>query len=162
MSGWRPMEASDIPVVAAISDAAHGAYTERADVYAERLCLYPAGCWLLERDGAASGYLVSHPWHGDAPPMLNARLRQIPANADLFYLHDLALLPQARGSGAAGDAVRLVLDQARRAGFERITLTAVNGADAFWRKQGFTPMARQDGAYDAASILMERPVESRH
>jgi GNAT superfamily N-acetyltransferase len=152
------MVEADIAAVAAISDAAHGAYTERADVYAERLRLYPAGCWMLERDGEALGYLVTHPWRGDAPPMLNAYLTAIPAQTDQYYLHDLALLPQARGSGAAGAAVHLVIDHARGAGFERITLTAVNGADAFWRKQGFTPMARQDGAYDEASLLMERLV----
>lgn len=154
MIGWRPMTEADIPAVAAISDAAHGVYTERADIYAERLRLYPAGCWIFDRAGKALGYLVSHPWQGAVPPMLNAPLIAIPAQADIYYLHDLALLPQVRGSGAAGEAMQLV--DASAAGFKRIMLTAVNGADAFWRKHGFTPMPEQTGAYDEASLLMER------
>ncbi|WP_088185665.1 GNAT family N-acetyltransferase [Sphingobium sp. Z007] len=158
MSLWRPMRGADIPAVAAISDAVHGAYTERADIYAERLQLYPAGCWMLERVGAALGYLISHPWQGDQPPALNAPILAIPATADRYYLHDLALLPQARGTGAAADAVQLVVDHTDSAGFARITLIAVNGADAFWRKQGFLPVANNGVGYGKDSLAMERPV----
>ncbi len=157
MSLWRPMRPADIPAVAAISDAVHGTYTEHADIYAERLQLYPAGCWMLERAGEALGYLISHPWQGDRPPALNAPILAVPAAADRYYLHDLALLPQARGAGAAAEAVQLVADEADSTGFARITLTAVNGADAFWRKQGFLPV--NDGAgYGEGSLAMERTI----
>lgn len=155
MSLWRPMRPADIPAVAAISDTVHGTYTEHADIYAERLQLYPAGCWMLERAGEALGYLISHPWQGDRPPALNAPILAVPAAADRYYLHDLALLPQARGAGAEAEAVQLVADEAESTGFARITLTAVNGADAFWRKQGFLPV--NDGAgYGEGSLAMER------
>lgn len=137
MSLWRPMRAADIPAVAAISDAVHCGYTESAAIYAERLQLYPAGCWLLEGAGEALGYLISHPWQGDQPPALNVPILAIPATADRYYVHDLALLSQARGVGAAVGAVQLIVDQAHIAGLERITLTAVNGADVFWAKHGF-------------------------
>lgn len=157
MSFWRSMRPADIPVVAAMSDAVHGAYTEHASIYAERLQLYPAGCWMLERAGVALGYLISHPWQGDQPPALNVPIRAIPVDADRYYIHDLALLPEARGIGAAAYAVQLVFDQASRAGFAVITLTAVNGADAFWRKQGFVPVNKEAG-YGEGSIAMERPI----
>jgi len=156
MSGWRPMKMADIAAVSAISDAVHGAYTEGAVIYAERLRLYPAGCWLLEHDETALGYCISHPWLGDAPPTLDTRMQAIPTRPDRYYLHDLALLPQARGTGAAGDGVELVVAQARQAGFDRIALTAVNGADAFWRRQGFNAFPIQNAAYGAGSIMMER------
>ncbi|MGW8203176.1 GNAT family N-acetyltransferase [Sphingomonas sp. VDB2] len=155
MSFWRPMRKADIPAVAAISDAVHGAYTERPDIYGERLQLYPAGCWMLERAGKAQGYLISHPWRGDRPPRLNMPILAVPGGADHYYLHDLALLPEARGTGAAADAVRLVVDQANRADFARIALTAVNGADAFWRKHGFLPVVGKM-AYGGDSLAMER------
>ncbi|WP_257211611.1 hypothetical protein [Sphingobium sp. IP1] len=64
MSGaaqWRPMGQGDVDAAAAISDWVHGAYTEKPAIYAERLRLYPAGCFLLEWDGEALGYLVTHP-----------------------------------------------------------------------------------------------------
>ncbi|NWK95184.1 GNAT family N-acetyltransferase [Sphingobium lactosutens] len=154
MNGWRPMRTEDVAAVAAMSDAIHGSYTERAEVYAERLALYPAGCFLLAGEGEALGYLVSHPWRGTQQPALDRLLESLPAPADHYYLHDLALLPEARGSGAAQAAVGLVLDQARTAGFGRVALTAVNGADIFWRRQGFRPVA-EAGAYGAGSLAME-------
>ncbi|KQM97029.1 GCN5 family acetyltransferase [Sphingobium sp. Leaf26] len=155
MSDWRPMVAADIPAVAAISDAVHGDYTEQAAVYVERLQLYPAGCWLLERDGQAIGYLISHPWAGRRPPPLNRPIQALPEPADHYYLHDLALLPDARGSGAAQAAIGIVQDQARRAGYVRIALTAVNGADAFWTRNGFTALTDAE-PYGSDSLAMEQ------
>lgn len=140
--GWRPMRVEDLDAVAAISDSVHGAYTEAPPVYAERLRLYPAGCHVHLGTGAGdadrvTGYLVTHPWVRSHPPALGAMLGALPEAADTYYLHDIALLPAARGTGAGAAAVALVLDLARGAGFDDITLTAINGADRFWAAQGF-------------------------
>ena len=116
MSGsaqWRPMGQGDVDAAAAISDRVHGAYTEKPAIYAERLRLYPAGCFLLEGDGQVLGYLVTHPWAGDRPPALDQLMGRLPDAADRYYLHDLALLPEARGTGAAAAAVDLAVAQAR-------------------------------------------------
>ena len=159
MSGsaqWRPMGQEDVDAAAAISDRVHGAYTEEPAIYAERLRLYPAGCFLLERDGEVLGYLVTHPWAGDRPPALDQLMGRLPDAADRYYLHDLALLPEARGTGAAAAAVDLTIAQARAAGFDRITLTAVNGADAFWRRQGFVDAPVAPDSYGAESVSMVR------
>ncbi len=150
------MERGDVDAAAAISDRVHGAYTERPVIYAERLRLYPAGCFLLERDGEALGYLITHPWAGDRPPALDQLMGRLPDAADRYYLHDLALLPEARGTGAAAAAVDLTVTQARAAGFDRITLTAVNGADAFWRRQGFVDAPVAADSYGADSVSMVR------
>ena len=153
---WRPMQAGDLAAVAAISDAVHGSYTERPAIYAERLRLYPAGCFLLEKDGAALGYLITHPWAGDRPPALDRPIDRLPVAPDRYYLHDLALLPAARGTGAAGAAVDLTVAQARAAGFDRIALTAVNGADGFWRRQDFVDADMPADSYGAHSVAMMR------
>jgi GNAT superfamily N-acetyltransferase len=150
------MGQEDVDAAAAISDRVHGAYTEEPAIYAERLRLYPAGCFLLERDGEVLGYLVTHPWAGDRPPALDQLMGRLPDAADRYYLHDLALLPEARGTGAAAAAVDLTIAQARAAGFDRITLTAVNGADAFWRRQGFVDAPVAADSYGADSVSMVR------
>ena len=54
-----------------------------------------------------------------------------------YYLHDLALLPKARGLGAAGDIVGIALAQATVAGFRTASLVAVNNSQPFWQRQGF-------------------------
>lgn len=153
------MRGSDLPAVAAISDAVHGLYTESVTVYAERLALYPAGCRVLEQGGAIAGYLITHPWHRDDPPKLDALLGAIPANADSYYLHDIALLPSARGTGAARTALNFAADQARTLGFADITLTAVGGADRFWAAQGFDYVPRAaDSSYGAGAHRMRLAV----
>lgn len=137
MAGWRPMAAPDLPAVSAISDRVHGRYSEAVEVYAERLALYPAGCFVFEKDGDPGGYLISHPWLRDAPPRLGATLEAIPAGADTYYLHDIALLPATRATGAGRTAVELTIAAAHAEGLDEITLIAVGGADSFWAAQGF-------------------------
>ena len=162
MSGsgvWRPMRPDDLPTVVRISDAVHGEFTEPLETFADRLTHYPAGCAILERDGEALGYLISHPWPRDAaPPKLGVRMDSIPTS-DSYYLHDIALLPAARGTGAGGAAMAFVLGQAASAGCDEIRLVAVNGADSYWATQGFAyaePDA--DGPYGRGSFLMARSV----
>ncbi|MCW2388633.1 GNAT superfamily N-acetyltransferase [Sphingobium sp. B11D3B] len=153
---WRPMRFSDVGTVKAISDAVHGRYTEDEAIYAERLSLHPAGCFLFEDAGRVLGYLVAHPWEADSVPAFNAPLGAIPENPGSYYLHDLALLPDARGSGAGRTALGLIVAQARREGLGEIWLTAVNGADSFWAAQGFEVVEAPDPAgYDETCRRMK-------
>ncbi|BAV64033.1 hypothetical protein SCLO_1009930 [Sphingobium cloacae] len=158
------MQPSDIPAVSGISDAVHGVFTEDAAIYAERLALYPAGCFMLDRDGSPMGYLVTHPWTTANPPPLNEPIGAIPADADCYYLHDLALLPEARGGRAGSAATQYAIDAARGAGQGAIILMAVGGADTFWRRQGFTDISgRLDPAkrasYGSDAVFMRREIQ---
>ena len=152
---WRPMRADDLPAVTAISAAVHGDFAETLATYEERLALYPAGCIALEENSAPVGFLISHPWHAGQSPALNQQLGAIPhENAD-HYLHDIALLPQTRGSGAGKAALAFVIAHARARGFERVTLVAVNGADRFWSAQGFEHAdTTEAGPYGPGTFVM--------
>lgn len=156
---WTRMQGEDLPAIVALSDSVHGDYTEDSAIYAERLALYPDGCFTLWLGDRITGYLVSHPWHRDSPPALNRALGSIPAAADTYYLHDIALLPDARGHGAGRAAVDLIFDRARQAGFQDVTLMAINGADQFWAAVGFAYVDDSDptapsGSYGAGAYLM--------
>jgi GNAT superfamily N-acetyltransferase len=149
------MREADLAAVSAISDAVHGRFTEPVAVYAERLALYPSGCRVLERDGEVAGYVIAHPWHRDVPPKLGAMLGGIPADADAYYLHDIALLPDARGSGVGKAALDFARAQARALGLSDIALMAVGGADRFWAARGFAYVPRDvDPSYGADAYLM--------
>ena len=153
--GWRAMRADDLDAVTASADAVHGVFTEPKAVYAERLALYPDGCRVFERDGAVVGLLVTHPWHRGAVPKLGAPLGALPPAPDVYYFHDIALLPAARGAGAGAEATAFVRQQAVRAGCREVALVAVSGADSYWCAQGFD-YAEPDapGPYGAGSHLM--------
>jgi hypothetical protein len=110
---------------------------------------------VFEREGVVAGFLVTHPWHRGAVPKLSALLGALPAPADVYYLHDVALLPAARGIGAGAEATAFVRHRARLAGCTEIRLVAVNGADSYWRAQGFDDAAPGEaGPYGPESYLM--------
>ncbi len=156
---WRGLTALDLPEVEAIAAKVHPDFPEDMVVFAERQRLYPDGARLLELDGVPAGYVLSHPWHLGALPALNALLGAIPEDADTFYLHDLALLPRARGTGAAAMIVGDMLRHARASGLPSASLVAVNGSLPFWYKHGFRAIKAPEleaklGSYEAAARYM--------
>lgn len=160
---WRAMTTLDLPAVESIAAAVHPNFPEDAAVFAERRRLYPDGTRLLELDGVPSGYLLSHPWRYQALPELNSLLGEIPADADTYYLHDLALLPAVRGTGAAAMIVGDILRHARAAGFTNVSLVAVNDSLPFWYKHGFRvvaapALAEKLASYEAAAKFMVKPL----
>ncbi|MCQ4161332.1 GNAT family N-acetyltransferase [Roseomonas sp. GC11] len=147
---WRPMRAADLPAVLAIADQVHTGYPEDAAVLAERQRLFPAGCWLLEGEGAAPwGYALSHPWHARRPPPLNTPLGALPEAPGCFYIHDVALLPAARGQGAAGRLMPLLRMAA--GSLPGMALVAVHGSVPFWQRQGFRVVEAPELAAKLAS-----------
>lgn len=160
---WRPMQPADLPAVSALAERIHPAFPEDAAVFAERLRLYPDGCHVLAHGGALAAYVVSHPWRG-GPPALNSLLGGLPPSPSTFYIHDLALAPEARGQGAASGIVARLAALARGEGLAMMSLVAVNGSEGFWRRHGFA--ARHDPALagklasygDEGACFMVRPL----
>ena len=149
-----------------MADRLHPSFPEDPDVFTERLRLYPAGVRVLDCDGTACGYLISHPWRSGTVPALNTLLRHLPADADMYYLHDLALLPSTRGTGAARLIVEEMAEHARAKGYPVMGLVAVNGSVPFWRRCGFAvaehaAMAETLASYEEAARLMIRDLGSR-
>src|SRR5690349_9617175 len=158
---WRALTTLDLPEVEAIADKVHPAFPEDVAIFAERQRLYPDGARLLELDGVPGGYILSHPWRFPTLPALATLLGAIPEDADTYYLHDLALLPRARGTGAAAMIVGDILRHARQNGFATVSLVAVNGSLPFWYKHGFRTLAVPEladklASYEGAARFMVR------
>lgn len=160
-TAWRSMGKGDLPAVGAIAARVHPAYPEDVAVFAERLRLYPAGCRTLDLDGRAAGYALSHPWVFGRPPQLNTLLGALPAAPATLHLHDVALLPSARGAGAASRLLGQLAELACASGLTGLSLVAVNGSAAFWERRGFEvvrdpALERELRGYDPAACLMAR------
>jgi GNAT superfamily N-acetyltransferase len=159
---WRAMTAVDLTAACKVADAVHPLYPEDAAVFADRLELFPAGCLVLqEKPGGIAGYAVSHPWQFGDIPALNTRLGRLPEAPDTFYIHDVALLPEARGRGLAAAGVALLLEVAGREGLKTVSLVAIRGAGALWKKLGFLTedvpsLRRKLAAYDDQARFMVR------
>lgn len=135
---WRPMAAADLDAVTEIAALSFPDHFEGRDCFENRLALNPGGCFVLAgEDGAAKGYLVAYPWRAGSAPALNTLIEAIPADADVLYLHDLALHPDARGGGWTGPIIERLAGLAKADGWPALALVAVNDAAPFWERRGF-------------------------
>ncbi len=154
---WQPLAEDDLGTVAAIAARLHPSLPERTIVFAEKLRLFPDGCrrlvWsaAMSQDtkpegampegampeGAMQGYALSHPWTLARPPKLDRLLGALPEPADCLFLHDVAVLPAARGRGAAGALLAHITAVAVTRRLSALALIAAYGSDRLWRRFGF-------------------------
>ncbi|MET0530517.1 MAG: GNAT family N-acetyltransferase [Microvirga sp.] len=158
---WRPMTSGDLAHVQVLADTIHVEHPEEPHVFSERLRLYPQGCAVLEVDGRLIGYALTHPWRYGEPPSLNSHLEHVPSDATTYYVHDVALLPEARGMGYAVRIGEWLVDHAARGGFPNLSLVAVNGSQPFWERLGFRVaaipgLASKLLSYGPDAVLMVR------
>lgn len=156
---WRPLAPADLREVERIARAVHPALPERREVFEEKLRLFPAGCFALEIDGGVAGYALAHGWTLGAAAPLDRFLGALPAAADCLYLHDVALLPQARGMGAAAALMEKLATVAADNRLGALALVSVYGTDRLWRRLGFESLeaaSAQLPAYGAAARYMVR------
>lgn len=140
-SEWLALESVDIAAVCEIAGRLHPGLPERHEVFAEKLRLFPEGCRKLLLGGAMAGYGLGHPWTLGCAPKLDAFLERLPASPNCLYLHDVAILPEARGRNAAGAYVVYLEDLARRLGLGQLALVSVYGTVPLWEKLGFKTVA---------------------
>lgn len=138
-AGWRPLRPSDLDAVERIAAIVHPAYPERPEVPAERLALFAAGCFAAWDGTEMVGYAIAHPGRLGVPPALDSLLGALPAHPDCLYLHDVALLPAARGKGLGSALVGRLIGLAAARGLMHLALVAVGGSTPYWMAQGFGP-----------------------
>jgi len=161
---WRPMRAEDLDAVVEVARLSFPNHPEDRACFQNRLALYPRGCFVLAAEGApAKGYLIAYPWRVDAAPALNCLIEGLPIDAEVLYLHDLALHPEARGGGVTGAIVERLVEQAAEDGWPAMALVAVNDATGFWSRHGFQVrdapgMARKLAGYGVDARYMMRPL----
>ena len=114
MMAWRRMAASDLDAVHALADRIHLDHPEDRAVLAERQRLFAPGCLTLHENGKLFGYAIAHPARFGKPVALNTLLDRLPDDPTTFYIHDVAISPEARGGKAARKAVELLVRVARR------------------------------------------------
>lgn len=158
---WRPATEGDLAAIVSIADVVHVNYPEDTATIVDRLRLYPPGCAVLELNGKPAGYTLTHPWRYGDPPALNKALETLPGRPTTFYIHDLALLPETRGTGAGGAIANTITEHARETGHDNVSLVAVNSSVPFWKRAGFEvvhepALAAKLMTYDAEARFMVR------
>jgi GNAT superfamily N-acetyltransferase len=134
---WCPLTVNHIPSLTLISARIHPTLPERPAIFAERIALFPSGCFALVNTSTNElcGYAISHPIRYRQPPALDSFLGEIPDDADMYYIHDVAILPEFQGQGYAKTCVEMIAEAARR--FDVTGLVSMYGTAGFWGRFGF-------------------------
>lgn len=83
------------------------------------------------------GYMVAFPWKSGETPVNNQNFPETLPTPDCFYIHDITLLPEARGTGLARAMIEKACETGRSLGFVTISLVAVSQSGNYWDKNGF-------------------------
>ena len=93
---------------------------------------------MIEADRAVVGYVLALPYPYGSFPDLRFPEPAPDRDANL-HLHDMAVAAGHRGAGLGRRLAGHLLGVARDHGYERVSLVALEGRDAFWARQGFHP-----------------------
>lgn len=152
------MRPADLGSVEQVAARVHVDFPEHLDIPRERLALFPAGCMVFADAAQIAGYCIAHPGTFGQPPALDTLLHALPDHADTLYIHDLALLPAARGTGAGRAAVAALIRLAEHHALATLSLIAVSASGPFWQQNGFADAVptKSIASYGAAARFMAR------
>ncbi|SEH95233.1 Predicted N-acetyltransferase YhbS [Rheinheimera pacifica] len=134
----RLINEADLGAIVTIQDSCYAAELfEDAGLIRRRLASQPQSCWLAEDSkGEVLAYLFSYPSRDNQVAPLGSSFGSY-ADAELLYLHDMAVSHNARGMRLAPQLLALAEQYAADLGFNRLALVAVQGSVPYWQKQGF-------------------------
>ena len=135
------MTVADLPAVLKIQATCYtGVTPESKESLQAKLSASRSTCLIAAVGGQTVGYLISLPWEFSRPPALNAQTCELPATPTCLYLHDLAVTPAARESGAGRALVEAFLQRLKTSDLGRASLVAVQNSAAYWQRYGFRPV----------------------
>lgn len=158
---WRRAKPEDAEVIGRLSVQILKDLGEPAGIFAERISLCPEGCHVLTNGADILGHAITHPWLRGKPPAMNQELGTLPPAADCWYIHEIALLEEARGKGSVRALMQVLGAEAKGRGLPVMALVAVEGAAAYWEKLGFRSVplsAEQVSSYGGQVEYMELPL----
>jgi ribosomal protein S18 acetylase RimI-like enzyme len=163
----RAMRSADLDSVVAIQALCYGGdIRETRASLAAKLQASPATCFIAELAEVAVAYVIALPWRAAAPPQLNAQECILPAQPDCLYLHDLAVTPASRKTGAGRALVAAFFEAWKTHAYPFANLVAVQDSGAYWRGYGFdsadlTPELRQKlSSYGDAAEYLTMPLHA--
>jgi predicted N-acetyltransferase YhbS len=134
----RQMLPSDMDSIMQIQALCYsGDIPESRHAISAKLQASPTTCFVAQDGSQIIAYLIAVPWLTQAPPNLNAPTCVLPAYPDCLYLHDLSVVPSARGSKIGSTLVARLFDLCRLLSHSQMSLVAVQNSAAYWRRFGF-------------------------
>jgi GNAT superfamily N-acetyltransferase len=157
---YRSLTVADLDEVRAIEARAYlAALLVSDDAFLRLMQLFPDGAIGAFDPRGLCGYAFGVPLVSGTTLDLRAPLAEIPAAADVFYVHDVAVAARCRGRGIGTALATRLLDVARKGRFTRAELVSVQGSHPFWERFGFRTVRQFDYAPGAPSRFMVAELE---
>ena len=114
-----------------------GSSHEAPALLSARLTVATKSCWLAETQaGDLLGYLFSYPAASQHLTALASPFEPA-VEAEVLYLHDMAVNINTRGVGIAAALLNHAEQHAKTLELTALSLVAVQNSHGFWQKQGF-------------------------
>lgn len=140
------MTSADLPQVLAVQASCYPPdLRDGAAAFLSRLAFAPMTNLVAETAEGVSAYLLSHPWRRESPPPLDTELPRYDGPTDCWFIQDLSVSPDHRGSGLAQSLYAAGREAAAGLALCRSELIAVQDAEAFWRSLGYRAVTASSG-----------------
>jgi predicted N-acetyltransferase YhbS len=137
----RRMRVDDLPAVLALQSLCYTALEPESECSLRaKLRASESTCTFAVIGNTPVGYLFAFPSTFADPPELDATTCALPEQPDCLHLHDLAVSPHARGTGAGQALVEAFFAALDAAQLPRASLVAVQGTVPYWGRRGFRVM----------------------
>ena len=134
----RPIETQDWAAIMRVQSLAYPAdFLESEAALRAKQLIEPHVCRVLEIDQQVNAYCLAHAWLAGVVPSLHSTHSGDCESPNLF-IHDMAIAPAVAGRGYARQLFNHIRTGAITAGFQSISLVAVQQSAPFWEKQGFS------------------------
>jgi len=140
---WQVAMSADLEIIDTIGNEIHPTLPEREEVFAEKIRLFPEGALVLKQGETTVGYGISHPWLLYSIPHLDEFLIALPRSPTCLHIHDVVILPQARGHGAFRSFVELVVRIAEKRQVAFVSLVSVYNTHTLWGRYGFDVVSNE-------------------
>lgn len=133
-------------------------FNEALEVHEARFRLAPSTCFVAIDGVRVAGFLIAHPWIEGTWPAMGEVVTSVPDSDEVIYLHSCVVDPRYRGLKIAENLWACLLDACGSSGTRLVQLVAVDGAQAYWERLGFTVDAERKPPYGERAFFMTRRV----
>ncbi len=158
---WRAATKADVTEIDRIARIIHPDLPERIETIAEKVALSPSTCFVACDGRNVRGYAIAYAWRDNDIPKLDTLFERLPSDSTVLFVHDVALLPSARGLGLVEELLKLLSAAARKLDLSEMTLAAVYGSETAWFRHGFrrvepSPRLAEQMAGYGSAVFMRR------
>lgn len=153
----RVASVADLDDILRLQALAYGEYfNEPAEALMSKIMLGNESSFVALKDDVVCAYAIAFPWVGGKPVVLHSIDISLSGDANVMYIHDVAVDPQLHKMGIAQSLVDAIVNRANELSISQFELVAVQDSAEFWKCNGFTESGIAGAEYGDGATKMKR------